>query len=423
MTDFSLGQRGYPVSPGGTVLSPERPLQPGLERIGMALLALLVFFSSAALIEPSPYEFVAPLAVLYWLCVGLRLSVHIMFMVACLVLYNLGGFISLTSYFHEKDSVIFMLQSAYLAVTAIFFAMLVSRRTERRVQVALNAYAASCVFAASLGIMGSFNIAGTGEIFATWGRAAGPFKDPNVFGSFLTLGVLYLMQNLMLGRARIPLVTICGMMIILFGILLSGSRGSWGGTLVTILMTAGFTFFSARTFAMRRRMLIFGFLSICMGIAAITSAFSIPDVRELFEKRASVTQDYDEGETGRFGNQLRSIPMLLEEPNGFGPLRFRKFFFYDPHNSYVGGFASYGWLGGFSFILLVLGSCWVGFRLCVTPSPYQRQAQVVFPGLFMFFLQAFQIDIDHWRHVYLMLGLVWGIEAARRRWLMTGLRE
>jgi hypothetical protein len=34
----------------------------------------------------------------------------------------------------------------------------------------------------------------------------------------------------------------------------------------------------------------------------------------------------------------------------------------------------------------------------------------------MFFLQAFQIDIDHWRHIYLLLGMVWGLEAARVRW-------
>jgi hypothetical protein len=423
MADIGIPHGSYHQAPKPVVRSYEQPVIPGLERLGMALFALLVFFSSAAFIEPSPYEFVAPLAVLYWVCVGLRLSVHIIFMIACLVLYNLGGFISLTEYFDETDSVIFMLQSAYLAITAVFFAMLVSRRTEKRVEVALTAYAASCVFASILGIMGAFNIAGTQEIFATWGRAAGPFKDPNVFGSFLTMGALFLMQNLLLGRARIALLSLSGLLIILVGILLSGSRGSWGGSLVAIALTVGFTFFSSRSMATRRRILVIGVVTFGFGIASIMAALSVPEVRELFEKRASVTQEYDEGETGRFGNQLRSIPMLMEEPNGFGPLRFRKFFSFDPHNSYVGGFASYGWLGGFSFILLVISSSWVGFRLCASPSPYQRQAQVAFPGLFMFFLQAFQIDIDHWRHVYLMLGLVWGIEAARRRWLTTGLRE
>ena len=31
-------------------------------------------------------------------------------------------------------------------------------------------------------------------------------------------------------------------------------------------------------------------------------------------------------------------------------------------------------------------------------------------------LQGFQIDIDHWRQLYIMLGAVWGLEAARQRW-------
>ena len=34
----------------------------------------------------------------------------------------------------------------------------------------------------------------------------------------------------------------------------------------------------------------------------------------------------------------------------------------------------------------------------------------------MFFLQALQIDIEKWRHVYMMLGMVWALEAARLRW-------
>jgi hypothetical protein len=36
--------------------------------------------------------------------------------------------------------------------------------------------------------------------------------------------------------------------------------------------------------------------------------------------------------------------------------------------------------------------------------------------LFMFVLQAMQIDIDHWRHVYMLFGMIWGMEAARRAW-------
>ena len=147
-----------------------------------------------------------------------------------------------------------------------------------------------------------------------------------------------------------------------------------------------------------------------MGIAGL---LSVDQIAERFQDRAQVTKDYDEGETGRFGNQRRGLALLVDRPNGMGPLRWRLTFGLDPHNSYIGGFANGGWLGGFAFMGLVLATGFVGFRLCVRPSPFQRQAQIVWPALFIFFLQAFQIDIDHWRHVYMMLGMVWALEAAR----------
>jgi hypothetical protein len=45
----------------------------------------------------------------------------------------------------------------------------------------------------------------------------------------------------------------------------------------------------------------------------------------------------------------------------------------------------------------------------------------VFPALLMFFLQALQIDVEKWRHVYMMLGMVWALEAARLRTLHSSL--
>ncbi|MFO1136887.1 MAG: hypothetical protein U1E30_17045 [Rhodoblastus sp.] len=53
------------------------------------------------------------------------------------------------------------------------------------------------------------------------------------------------------------------------------------------------------------------------------------------------------------------------------------------------------------------------------PSPYRDYAQMVFPALLALLLQGFQIDIDHWRQLFLMCGLLWGLETARRRWIST----
>jgi hypothetical protein len=150
--------------------------------------------------------------------------------------------------------------------------------------------------------------------------------------------------------------------------------------------------------------------------SVLAGLLSVDSVADTFVDRFTITKDYDEGVTGRFGNQMRSIPLLVERPEGFGPLRFRLRFGIEPHNSYIGGFANGGWIGGLAFLGMVLTTAFVGLRLCLVPSPYRDRAQVVVPALLMFFLQAFQIDIDHWRHVYVMMGMVWGLECARTGW-------
>jgi hypothetical protein len=182
-------------------------------------------------------------------------------------------------------------------------------------------------------------------------------------------------------------------------------------------MNIVFLLITADSRAMRRRVALIAATVVLAGALAFSAAMTDSHIRDFFFQRAHVEKSYDKGPNGRFGHQERFIPMMFELPNGMGPLRFRLTFGLEPHSSYINAFASNGWLGGFSFILLVLSTCFVGFRQCLTRHPWTRQAQVLFATTFVAFLQGFQIDIDHWRQYYLSLGAVWGIEAARRRWL------
>ena len=379
--------------------------------------ALFILCGMIAIIEPSPYDFVSLVAMPLWFLGGFRVSRTLIPFFTLLFLYVLGGFVALVPYWNEPDPTLFMIQGLYLAVTAVFFALYFSQQTLRRAELCLMAFTLSALIAATTGILGYFDVGGTGAIFATYGRAAGTFKDPNVLGSYLIMGALYLIQNIILGRTRWLLASMAVLLVIVIGVLVSFSRGSWGALVVGSLLTIGLARATAATPALRWRITWMSLLAIGLALAGLIALLSIDATRETFFQRAAVTQDYDGGETGRFGNQLRSLPMLLDLPNGFGPLRFRLIFQLEPHNSYINSFASYGWLGGFSFFLLVGITTFVGFRLCLTRSPFQLPAQVFWPALLVFLLQGFQIDIDHWRHVYLMLGAVWGLEAARFTWL------
>ena len=159
---------------------------------------------------------------------------------------------------------------------------------------------------------------------------------------------------------------------------------------------------------LRQAMAALGLMAIAGGVAIASN----DTLRATFADRAKVEQEYDGGETGRFGNQKRSIPLLIERPFGLGPFRFPMYFTIQPHNSYIGAFADGGWIGGFAFLVLVGATSIIALQLAFRRSPLVWQAQVVGPALLALFLQALQIDIDHWRFVFLMLGAIWGMRSA-----------
>ena len=398
----------------------EPPVSVRYDAVTNASLFACVASGAIAFIEPSPYDLLLIVTLGLWFLGGFTLHRFVIAFAALILLYNAGGFLALLPYLNETDPSTFMVNSLYLGLTSICLAILFGEHTLERTEICLKAYAISTVVAAVAAIMGYFNIAGTADIFTLYGRASGTFKDPNVLGSYLILGGLYLTQTLILGRTRHVVVTATALLIVTAGVFLSFSRGSWGAFTVATVLMVGFCFTSSQTPRTRRRIVTMTVLALGLAVLAVVVLLSIDSVRELFLQRFSVTQDYDEGATGRFGNQLRAIPMLIERLNGFGPVRFRLLFDEDPHNSYVNAFASYGWLGGSAFVLLVGLTLYVGFRLVVSRSPFQRPAQVVVPALFVLFMQGFQIDIDHWRHVYLMLGMIWGMETARIRLIERG---
>ncbi len=401
-------------------LAAARPMRRALridyQKVVNAVFALQVFCGMISLVEPSPYDFVTLLAIPVWLFGGFRIHRGVVPVLILWLVFESAGFLALMPHWDEAEERLYQLQSFYLFVTVVFFTLFFGERTVSRATVCLRAFTAGAVISAIIGILGYLDIAGLGASLTTVeSRVSGTFKDPNVFGSYLVLAATYLLQLFLLGTTRRVLLTLGSLFLVLIGVFISYSRGSWGAALgaMAIMTVAGFL--TADTRAMRRRIVKMSGLAVILGGLAILGALSDATVRDFFLQRAAVTQDYDEGVTGRFGNQMRAIPMLVERPEGFGPLRYRMIFDLDPHNSYIGAFANDGWIGGFAWIGLVGATSFVGFRLMARRSPVQRLAQVFWPSLFALLVQGFQIDVDHWRQVFLCFGAVWGMEAARLR--------
>lgn len=388
------------------------------ETLLRGILGLMLGLSCVSFVEPSPYEFFFFLLIPVALFSGLaltRTTLAFFFLVFAIVVSQL---IALFPYLQHPvvgdglTPALFTVYTVYLYASAVLFALIFSRKTGPRLALCIKAYALSCVFAGLWGIASYLDIGGIGANEPITGRIAGPFKDPNVLGSYCILGALYFMQQAVIGTRWRLAHLICLLIVLTGGIFLSFSRGSWLATIVSTLLMGTSTYVTAEDGFIRKRVRRSVLAMILLIGAAGVVIASTPTLRDTVTDRVKLQQDYDAGETGRFGNQIRSINMLIERPFGFGPYRFPLYYTLQPHNSYVGAFADAGWIGGFAFLLLVGASTIFALRLLFLRSPLLRQAQVMAPALLGFFMQAMQIDIDHWRFVFLMLGAVWGMQAA-----------
>jgi len=390
--------------------APARRLAISHAAIKRATLWLLGASSGFALIEPSPYEFVFLLTLFVFAVTGIRFSQKLLPLAVLLLLYNIGGIFSLIPWLEEADSVRFTAVSIYLMITCIFFAAIMADDALGRLETLWKGYLFAAWCAGLAAVLGYFDIAGLGSVFTLYGRASGTFKDANVLGPFLVLPILYVLHRVLTGQSGLfrGLVLVSLPLLALF---LSFSRGAWGNLVASAILMVGLTFLTAPSSAKRGRVVRLTLVAFMAAAAALAVALSFENIRDVFETRASLDQSYDQGVTGRFGNQLRSIPLLLDTPNGLGPLRFRWYFTDDPHNVYINAFASYGWLGGMAWLGLMAATCYVGWRLVLQRRPWQQHAVVLWPVLFVTILQGLQIDTDHWRHFYLMLGLIWGLAA------------
>lgn len=387
-----------------------RPPTLSIAKLQRGMLWLFAFSGGFALIEPSPYEIMFLVTVFVFLLTGIRLNARLLPLIILLLTFNIGGVFSLIPFMDEPASVRFIAVSVYLMLTAILFAALMSDDAAGRLATIASGMIASAWLASAAGVAGYFDIAGLGSVFTVSGRASGTFKDPNVFGPYLVLPIVFVIQRILLKRVGL-LAGIALISLPVLGVFLSFSRGAWGNLVGATLLLFALTFITAPTMAQRGRVVGFSLLILGAAVLALMVALSFAQIRELFELRASLNQSYDMGVQGRFGSQLRSIPLLLESPNGVGPLRFRFIFPEDPHNTFVNAFASYGWLGGFSYFALVVTTMMAGWTLVFRRSELQPYAIAIWSVLFITILQGLQIDIDHWRHVYLLLGLVWGLRA------------
>lgn len=401
-----------------TDLSPPHPAW-GIAALQRRFFWLVGASGAIVFIEPSPFELVMIMTFIVMIATGLRLARALFPLLVLLVGINLGYSISAIPVLDKPEVIYWILTSWYMAVASVFFALAMVEDTRERLEALSRGYLFGALIASLAGIAGYFNlIPGAYDLLTFAGRARGTFKDPNVLGAFLIYPAVYCVQRIIDSSFWPAFRSACALLILSLAIFLAFSRGAWGGFVGTTVLTVGMMYLTASSNRKRMRILLLAALSAALGIIAIIILLSSDQVASLFEERASLSQSYDSGRFGRFGRHLLGAAMALDYPFGIGPLQFASFFPEDTHNSFLNAFMSGGWLSGILYPILVGTTLLLGLRCVLQETPWRNLSMIVFSAFVVITAESFIIDVDHWRHYYMLLGLCWGVSIASMRYVM-----
>ena len=335
------------------------------------LVAVWIFSGATVVAEPSPYEvgFILVFGVALFGGLGVHRST-----LGLLVLFVAFIPFALIAAFQVKfnpldDALIYQAVTIFLLLTAYVVANYVADAPQQRMRLIVNAYIAAAVMSAVLGTLGYLHLIPGSDFLVRYDRAKALFKDPNVYGPFLVLPAMYLAQRVLLSRGKRAFRAAILFGVLFIGVFVSFSRAAWG----IFALSAGLLFLLVFVLEAKARdkvrMLLVAMVGSLALLVTLAGLLAIPEVGELFATRTSA-QNYDAGESGRFGRQAYAFELALAHPLGLGPLEFRnRRIVEEPHNAYVNVFLSYGWGGGLIMVLLIGTTIWRGVSFVIRPSP------------------------------------------------------
>lgn len=380
------------------------------QRLLNIVLFVTVLTSSIAFIEPSPHDGLMMALLVACVAAGVgfdRKLVPLLFLIAA---WLIGGFLSLIQVGDNAKDVQYAGTSVYLGIAAVMFACLFSGGDLRRLAVLRRGYILAALIATAAGYIGFFHLLPHSEIFLDNDRVSATFKDPNVYAPFLVFPIVWLTIKIL--TRGMKLTDIMLLMVLTGGLLLSFSRGAWAHFAISATVGILTVFMVTPDPRMRARIIVISLLTAILAVVLIAALMSIGSVHDMFVERAKAIQPYDVGPGGRFWLQQQALGTILENPDGLGPFEFDRIFGMQQHNVYMQGFLVYGWLGGAAYLTLVAVTLMLGLLTVPIAAPWQYYlitAYAVFVGEAV---EGMIVDTDHWRHFFLMLGLIWGLGTA-----------
>jgi O-antigen ligase len=391
---------------------PPRTMSGPIHRLALALVWVTIAISFLVFTEPAPVDVAMLLVIGLLPMIGLvRITQPLIVVFALWLVVAALTLLATMNAIDVPKALPHAAVTLFLFISMFVLAAFVTYRPGRHTRLIFNAYIYAAVIAAVAGIAGYFNLfPGAFEMFTKFGRATGTFKDPNVFGPFLVPPLVYILHRLLEGAWRTLPWLLMSVGLLGLAVLLSFSRGAWVNLGIAVALFGWLSFLTARSDLQRIKLIgaaLFGGIAVCVLLGV---ALQFDEIGRLFGERAALTQSYDEGPEGRFGGQQKAMALIVNNPFGIGPQQFApNFHFEEPHNVYLAMFLNAGWVGGGLFAGLILMTIAIGLAHAFRRTASQPLFLIAYSCFVANAVEGFLIDLDHWRHVFLLMAIVWGL--------------
>lgn len=370
---------------------------------------LLIFFVfltfSIVKFEPAPFDILIIIAIFLGIVLhrlNLKLWFSFSFINLLIALFIIGNLISLFFVTNLGRATFYISATIYLILFFYFVASYII--SWRQLSIIWIGYLGAGIAAVILGWLAYFNLVPFSNFMMYDLRLMVLFKDPNVFGPFfvpLITGILAAIFYPDIWKIK-KKFKILLLLIFMLSVIFSGSRGAWLNLVVAILTFLSL-YFTHLQVALKKKIGIIFFIFL---ISFICIGFSIFFGNEYLERRAGL-QTYDEM---RFKKQLEALDVSLKSIWGIGPGHSEIILGFATHNTYLRVLLENGWFSFLVFISLIIFLLWKCFEYSLI---FSSQKAIIFMVLFAslsgILVNGLFIDTLHWRHFWVLLGMIVGL--------------
>lgn len=371
------------------------------------LVAALFFISGYVKREPAPFDLLLVMAIGFWAMTGAFVrGKRLMWVCFALAPYAATQITGMIVSHDPLKSLAVGAVTLYLIVSVPVIASIAGNPRWQVPKAMYTGLLISGVVFSAISILAYLNMFPMPWRWLLHKRAAGGFKDPNVFAAWLVPAFLYAVSAALDTKGRRSIAyAVCGG-VMGMALLVAFSRGAWGQCALTLMVTYGLQVLTPDPEGKKRKprpgLWVFaGLLALAIAVYLSTNEAFVDLWSVRFGK-----QDYDQE---RFSAHDRGWELGISSMFGLGPGRVDAVVGMNVHNNYLHVLLEGGWLSLLGYAgFLIISIARATWMALVAPDGEDRLFfRVAAASLIGLAAESWIIDIYHWRHLWYMAAAAW----------------